>query len=82
MNIGKILKLLGALDGAIAALAGIYGASEPAHMTLALAIAAIAGGIGTVLNTVSKLLGGGTVVTLPPATITPDTSKSTSKPAA
>jgi hypothetical protein len=69
MNIVKILKLLGALDGAIAALAGIYGASEPSHMTLALAIAAIAGGIGTVLNTVSKLFGGETVVTLPPQPI-------------
>ena len=65
MNIGKILKLLGAFDGAVAALAGIYGASEPSHMTLALAIAGIAGGVGTVLNAVSHLFGGQDVVVPP-----------------
>jgi hypothetical protein len=65
MNIGKILKLLGAFDGAVAALAGIYGASEPSHMTLALAIASIAGGVGTVLNAISHLFGGQDVV-IPP----------------
>lgn len=66
MTLIKILKLLGALDGAIAALAGIYGASEPSHMPLALAIAGIAGGVGTVINAVSRLFGGDNVVTIPP----------------
>jgi hypothetical protein len=59
----KYLTILGKLDGGIAAAAASWGLYDPKHMTLALAVAGIAGGIGMILNAVSHAIGGRDVVT-------------------
>ena len=62
----KILKFLGDIDGGIAAAAAAWGGFDHAHLGLALAIAGVAGGVGMILNTISRATGGGDVVKVAP----------------
>lgn len=61
-----ILKLLGDIDGGLAAALGGFAVADSAHAKLYIAGVIVVGGIGMVLNGVSRYLGGGDVVTVKP----------------
>jgi hypothetical protein len=58
----KALKFLGDIDGGIAAAAAAWGGFDRNHMGIALAVAGIAGGVGMILNAISRASGGTDVV--------------------
>lgn len=57
MKLAGWLALAGKVDGGIAAAAAVWGQQDPKHLGVALLIAGIAGGIGTILTVVSRYVG-------------------------
>ena len=56
------LQALGKVDGGIAALAASWSLYDPAHVKVAILVAGIAGGLGMILNGISRFVGGQDVV--------------------
>jgi len=63
----KALQVLGEVDGGLAVAAFGWAQADPSHTKLAMGLAAIAGGLGIILNRIAKVYGVAPVAPEPPA---------------